>query len=94
MADVVSGQITRFLDFLAVERGLSRNTLDAYRRDLLRYGRYLLEMRVADAATAPEDVVVRGATVQHRVRRRSEVPRILGRSIAGGGAHVPSVPGP
>jgi len=57
MADVVSGQITRFLDFLAVERGLSRNTQDAYRRDLLRYGRYLLEMRVADAATAPEDVV-------------------------------------
>jgi integrase/recombinase XerD len=57
MADVVSEQISRFLDFLAVERGLSRNTLEAYRRDLLRYGLYLAENNVDDAAAAQQDVV-------------------------------------
>ena len=30
-----------FLAYLEFERGLSRNTLDAYRSDLLQYGAYL-----------------------------------------------------
>ena len=30
-----------FLAYLEFERGLSRNTLEAYRSDLLQYGRYL-----------------------------------------------------
>ncbi len=30
-------QIERYLDHLTVERGLSRHTVDAYRRDLRRY---------------------------------------------------------
>jgi integrase/recombinase XerD len=29
--------VTRFLDYLSVEKGLTRNTVDAYRRDLMRY---------------------------------------------------------
>ncbi len=32
------GQVDRFLDHLTVERGLSRNTVDAYRRDLRNTG--------------------------------------------------------
>ena len=40
----LSDPVDRFLDHLAVERGLSRNTLDAYRRDLRRY-RSLLGQR-------------------------------------------------
>src|SRR5207248_360382 len=57
MGDLVSEQIARFLDFMTVERGVSPNTLDAYRRDLGRYGRYLAEKGLDDAAVAPEEVV-------------------------------------
>ena len=32
-----------FLAYLEFERGLSRNTLEAYRSDLLQFGRYLEE---------------------------------------------------
>ena len=40
-----------FLAYLEFERGLSRNTLEAYRSDLFQYGRFLDE-RGGDAATA------------------------------------------
>jgi integrase/recombinase XerD len=44
-----------FLAFLEFERGLSRNTLEAYRSDLLQYGRFLAEReRTALAATGPD----------------------------------------
>ena len=32
-----------FLGYLEFERGLSRNTLEAYRTDLLQFGRWLAE---------------------------------------------------
>jgi integrase/recombinase XerD len=50
-------QAERFLDHLTVERGLSRNTLEAYRRDLRKYGRYLGERGIDDARAADETVV-------------------------------------
>src|SRR3989440_11492339 len=44
-----------FLAYLEFERGLSRNTLEAYRSDLLQYGAFLKRTRVgpleADHAT-------------------------------------------
>jgi integrase/recombinase XerD len=40
-----------FLAYLEFERGLSRNTLEAYRSDLLQYGRFL-DARGASAVTA------------------------------------------
>jgi integrase/recombinase XerD len=49
------GLVLDFLSYLELERGLSRNTLDAYRTDLLQYGEFLagrgldaLEARPAD----------------------------------------------
>ena len=39
---------TAYLNHLTVERGLSVNTLAAYRRDLERYLRYLVQERVSD----------------------------------------------
>jgi site-specific recombinase XerD len=45
-----------FLAYLEFERGLSRNTLEAYRSDLLQFGRFL-EARDADAISAHESDV-------------------------------------
>ncbi len=47
------------LDFLAhleFERGLSRNTLEAYRSDLLQYGRFLEERELTALIVGPADV--------------------------------------
>ena len=49
MRDVLGSQIQRFLDHLTVERGLSPNTLAAYRRDLARYATFLRARGVPDA---------------------------------------------
>ena len=44
-----------FLGYLEFERGLSRNTLEAYRTDLLQFGRWLAEHDLsADTVTARE----------------------------------------
>ncbi len=50
-------QASRFLDHLTVERGLSGNTLEAYRRDLAKYGRYLAATGHGDAAGVDEATV-------------------------------------
>jgi integrase/recombinase XerD len=42
----------RYLDYLNVERGLSRHSLDAYRRDLGLYGAYLIERGVGEPRDA------------------------------------------
>jgi integrase/recombinase XerD len=57
MADALTGQLQRFLDHLAVERGLSANTVAAYRRDLARYGAFLRERGTADARRVGEGEV-------------------------------------
>ena len=46
--------VDRFIDHLAVERGLSRNTLDAYRRDLERYIAFLSSQGIDDPLAAGE----------------------------------------
>jgi integrase/recombinase XerD len=45
-----------FLDMLAAERGASRNTLDAYRRDLMDYAAFLGERRRGIARATTDDV--------------------------------------
>jgi integrase/recombinase XerD len=40
--------VGRYIDHLRAERGLSGNTVVAYRRDLALYGRYLEEVGIAD----------------------------------------------
>jgi len=50
------GLVLDFLSYLELERGLSRNTLNAYRTDLLQYGEFLAA-HDADALTVrPADV--------------------------------------
>jgi integrase/recombinase XerD len=48
-----------YLNYLAVERGLSRHTLDAYGRDLARYLEYLEKQKVDDLAKISPAVVLR-----------------------------------
>jgi integrase/recombinase XerD len=59
VAPVVSTQIQRFLDHLAVERGLSNNTVAAYRRDLATYAGFLGSRGIRDARTV-DDAAVAG----------------------------------
>jgi integrase/recombinase XerD len=47
----------RFLDHLAVERGLSTNTVSAYRRDLRRYERFLASWGIEDVTGVTDDAV-------------------------------------
>ena len=59
MAQRMSTQIERFLGHLSVERGLSGNTIAAYRRDLARYASFLSSRGVRDAR-AVDDAAVAG----------------------------------
>ncbi|MGH3993290.1 MAG: site-specific integrase, partial [Pseudonocardiaceae bacterium] len=45
-----------FLAYLEFERGLSRNTLEAYRSDLFQFGRFLAERDVSALDAGPLDV--------------------------------------
>jgi integrase/recombinase XerD len=45
-----------FLAYLEFERGLARNTLDAYRTDLLQYGAFLAERRRSATEAEPADI--------------------------------------
>jgi integrase/recombinase XerD len=47
-ASQLLGLIQTYLDHLTVERGMSRHTVAAYRRDLHRYANYLAELGVTD----------------------------------------------
>jgi integrase/recombinase XerD len=49
--------VTGYLEHLTVERGLSRNTLAAYRRDLARYVDYLAALGIADPSGVREEQV-------------------------------------
>src|SRR5437764_2524578 len=45
-----------FLAYLELERGLSRNTLGAYRTDLLQYGQFLAARGVDPLAAGHDDI--------------------------------------
>jgi integrase/recombinase XerD len=48
--------ILSFLDYLELERGLSRNTLEAYRSDLLQFGEFLDRRRLAATDATHGDI--------------------------------------
>jgi integrase/recombinase XerD len=55
--DALAKQIQRFLDHLAIERGLSGHTVAAYRRDLERYATFLRARGIRDARRVDERAV-------------------------------------
>ena len=48
--------LLEFLAYLELERGLSRNTLNAYRTDLLQYGAYLREHSIDPVEVSPAEM--------------------------------------
>ncbi len=50
------GLVLDFLSYLELERGLSRNTLNAYRTDLFQYGEYLSDHHADALAARPADI--------------------------------------
>src|SRR5829696_6359123 len=76
--------VRRYLDYLAVERGLAANTLSAYRRDLHRYAGWLAAAGINDPARAGEPDLVAflgalraGSTPEGTPYRASSVARAL-----------------
>ena len=63
-ADRAAEQIDLFLDMIAAERGASRNTIDAYRRDLVDYAGFLKKMGATplDAGPCPQEGHARSFT--------------------------------
>jgi integrase/recombinase XerD len=57
MTAPIAIDVQRYLDHLAVERGLSDNTLQAYRRDLARYLTFLAKRDVGKAGEVDEAIV-------------------------------------
>ena len=53
----LTSQLQGYLDHLTIERGVAKNTLSSYRRDLLRYTRHLSERGIHDLAGVGEDDV-------------------------------------
>jgi integrase/recombinase XerD len=50
------GLVLDFLSYLELERGLSRNTLNAYRTDLLQYGDFLAEHELDALEARPAEI--------------------------------------
>jgi integrase/recombinase XerD len=71
--------IPAFLGHLEVERGLSRNTIDAYRRDLARFDRTLDAGRREDAARIDERDVLE---FMIRDRKEGRDPASIRRALA------------
>jgi integrase/recombinase XerD len=64
MRDEIGIQVERFLDHLLVERGLSRHTIGAYRRDLGRYAEFLRGRKLRDVeSVSARDVTAHVAAV-------------------------------
>lgn len=74
-----SGEIDRFLDALWMERGLSRNTLAAYRRDLSGFAQWLSEQRQCVLLTAQREDLL--AYLAARVSAEAK-PRTLARLLS------------
>lgn len=53
----LGSEIGQYLDHLVIERGLARNTLAAYRRDLAKYAQFLHSQGISDSASVDPGTV-------------------------------------
>ena len=70
---VIPDQLQSFLDALWLESGLSNNTIDAYRRDLLAFASWLKEESVDLTSASREDILrYQGIRLREGRKARSE----------------------
>jgi integrase/recombinase XerD len=75
--------ILDFLAYLELERGLSRNTLEAYRSDLLQFGEFLDRRRLSAAASSHGDITAFLSELAAGSEERAPVgPATLARKVA------------
>jgi integrase/recombinase XerD len=84
----LTGLVLDFLAYLEFERGLSRNTLEAYRSDLQQYGAFLDERTVGVLDATGEDItafldgLAAGGTLKDGTPRRPSAAATIQRKAA------------
>lgn len=75
----MSEWIERFTEYLVVERGLARNTLESYRRDLLTYAAFLTDhFQVSLTESGPQHI----AAYLHHLRESGKAAATISRNVA------------
>jgi len=69
----VFGMIESYLDYLSVEKGLSRNTLDSYRRDLVRFAGFLKTMDASPESFSREAI---GGFILREMQQGKSAPSV------------------
>ena len=70
--------LEEFLSYIAVERGLAKNTVEAYRRDLRQFAAYLQSAGMAANEVTPQTLVA----YLNELKRRNMVPASVARKLA------------
>lgn len=77
-APLLDPLLERYLSELRIEGGLAANTLESYRRDLLRLQRYLLSHRLSIGDSVPPHTIRSFlATLKHEALAASSIARLL-----------------
>jgi len=75
----VTDLIEQFLDYLSVERGLSKNTIVSYRRDLVKFVRYLDSRRISEISSATKHNVTK---FLYFLKDSGQAPNSISRNLA------------
>src|SRR5260370_38471234 len=73
----ISATISSFLTHVRVEKGLSSNTVSAYRRDLVKFDEFARKRKLSLEAVSPDDLVDFLAGLYRQKLESKTVPRHL-----------------
>ncbi|HEX7459852.1 MAG TPA: site-specific integrase, partial [Acidimicrobiales bacterium] len=75
MPEALTPDAEEYLSWLAVEKGRSRNTLTAYRRDLATFEEWAAEHGIDERGATPEDLERHLADLRDRGRNPASLAR-------------------